>query len=77
MVDFYRTLVLPGSSERASLVVHLEAKTGDAPASSGDRDIPLCSNPRLEIEDVHDFKAGLMAGPAFRPRHNLSTYRLE
>lgn len=80
MVEFYTTYIIPTSSQRAKLAVHLVAqgvskKTEEATVTDGETEkIPGNGTEPHLIENVRDFKAGLVASAGARPIKELSEF---
>ena len=81
MIHFYRTFIAPSSPERAKLAVHLVAQGVSPDAKSSDESAqtetaPVKGNGKelVIIENVRDYKAGLVASVGARPTKQLSEF---
>ncbi|KAF7540169.1 hypothetical protein G7054_g1587 [Neopestalotiopsis clavispora] len=80
MVGFYTTYIIPASPQRAKLAVHLVAqgvskKTEEAATTDGEAEqVPGNGSEPCVIENVRDYKAGLVASAGARPIKELNEF---
>jgi insulysin len=80
MVEFYTTYIIPASPQRAKLAVHLVAqgvskKTEEAATTDGEAEqVPGNGSEPCVIENVRDYKAGLVASAGARPIKELNEF---
>ncbi|KXJ87314.1 metallopeptidase [Microdochium bolleyi] len=80
LIDFVKTHIAPGSSERSSLAIYLRShKAASAGQSVSEEDRTTsgqidASSHRIDITDVRDWKASLMADVGPRPVQDVNKY---
>lgn len=81
MIHFFRTFIDPKSPERAKLAIHLIAQGVSADATPAEEavaqeEVPVPSNGAelVIIENVRDYKAGLVVSAGARPTQQLSEF---
>lgn len=81
MVRFYRQYITPESVERAKLVVYLVAQGSSPDAQPAEETTqenspakPSNGQERVIIDNVRDYKAGLVASAGARPTKELGEF---
>ncbi|KAH7024472.1 peptidase M16 inactive domain-containing protein [Microdochium trichocladiopsis] len=78
LMEFVRTYIAPGSSQRSTLAIYLRShKAAEQPLDAGDAGSATnqgATTGRIDIKDIRDFKASLVADVGPRPVQGLQTY---